>query len=400
MKKKGGFFLLVFLLVFFSAVKADAAGFALYEFSARGNALGGAMVGRADDPSAIAFNPAGITQIPGTAFSAGASFIMPSVDVGSGGMTTGSLSNTWVPPHFFYTRQISDCAWLGVGVMSRFGLGTEFAPDWFGRYNSYYAAIQSVSVNPNIAWKLSDSLSVSLGVEAMWFEYEAKKRFFPYDRDILLKGDNIGWGWNLGLLKRLGERVKFGFSYRNEVKQTIKGDASFSGILPDGPARGDITLPEMFFAGFSFDPTDRLSFEIGAVRTNWSSYDTLTIVYGDPQNPMKVVSTPKNYEDVWRYNFGIEWEATPQWTCRLSYVYDESPIPDTTIDYQLPASDRHLYSMGVGYKWNEKSSVDLSYTYISIEDRNISARPSDGIADSSLTNGDTHIIGLTYNRWF
>ncbi|HDQ93212.1 MAG TPA: hypothetical protein ENN89_03725, partial [Synergistetes bacterium] len=56
---------------------ALGAGFALYDFSARGNALGGAMVGRADDPSAIAFNPAGITQIPGSSYMTGLAFIMP-----------------------------------------------------------------------------------------------------------------------------------------------------------------------------------------------------------------------------------------------------------------------------------------------------------------------------------
>ncbi|MGC9371698.1 MAG: OmpP1/FadL family transporter [Thermovirgaceae bacterium] len=399
MGKKCGFFLLVLLLLFFTGSRADTAGFALYEFSARGNALGGAMVGRADDPSAIAFNAAGITQIPGSAISVGASFIMPSVEINSGGTTAGSLSNTWIPPHFYYTKQLSEKTWLGLGIMSRFGLGTEFHPTWLGRYNSYYAAIQSVSFNPNIAWKISDTLSVSLGAEAMWFEYEAKKRFFPYDTDILLKGDSIGWGWNLGLLKKFDERVSFGFSYRSEVKQAIEGNASFSGILPDGPAQGDITLPEMFFAGILFNATDRLSFETGAVRTNWSSYDNLTILYGDPQDPMMVVSTPKYYEDVWRYNVGIEWEATPQWTWRLSYVYDESPIPDGTIDYQLPANDRHLYSFGIGYKWDETRSLDLSYTYISIEDRDISGRPKDGIPDSRLADGDTHIVGLTYNQW-
>ena len=56
---------------------ALGAGFALYDWSARGNALGGAMTGRADDPSAIAFNPAGITQIPGSSMMAGLTFIMP-----------------------------------------------------------------------------------------------------------------------------------------------------------------------------------------------------------------------------------------------------------------------------------------------------------------------------------
>lgn len=46
--------------------KAQAEGFALSDFGARGTALAGGMVARADDPSAVAWNPAGITQLPGT----------------------------------------------------------------------------------------------------------------------------------------------------------------------------------------------------------------------------------------------------------------------------------------------------------------------------------------------
>jgi long-chain fatty acid transport protein len=54
-------------LVLLTAQFCSAAGFGIYEWSARGNALGGATVGRADDPSALASNPAGITQLDLTA---------------------------------------------------------------------------------------------------------------------------------------------------------------------------------------------------------------------------------------------------------------------------------------------------------------------------------------------
>lgn len=411
MAKRCGVLLFALFLVCIATMRADASGFALYEFSARGNALGGALVGRADDPSAIAFNPAGITQIPGTAFSLGASFIMPSVDIASKGLTAGSLSNTWIPPHFFYTRQLSDRAWLGLGIMSRFGLGTEFNSEWFGKYNSYYAEIQSISVNPNIAWKLSDTLSVSVGVEAMWFEYESRKKLKTGlgDVDSGLLGDSIAWGWNASIWKQVTENVRLGFSYRSEVEHTIKGHVNFDkpaklgAYYPNTTAESELTLPEMFFGGIAVQAADNLSIEAGAVKTNWSSYKDLTIRYGQPLNPKdpgsNLRSTPKNYQDVWRYNLGIEWEASPKWTWRLSYVYDESPIPDGTIDYQLPANDRHLYSLGVGYKWDDERSLDLAYTYISIEDRDIPGRPLDCLPDSKLDNGDTHIIAMTYSWW-
>ena len=58
--------------------KAQAEGFALSDFGARGTALAGGMVARADDPSAVAWNPAGITQLPGTQIMVGMTAIQPS----------------------------------------------------------------------------------------------------------------------------------------------------------------------------------------------------------------------------------------------------------------------------------------------------------------------------------
>ena len=96
---------------------------------------------------------------------------------------------------------------------------------------------------------------------------------------------------------------------------------------------------------------------------------------------------------------GIEWITSPNWTWRFGYVYDESPIPDDTIDYQLPADDRHLLSLGFGYTKNDWA-IDFSYTHLIIDDRHIEAREGDEIRESDLHNGQTHIVGITYTHYF
>jgi len=284
----------VFLLGFFCA-GALASGFALYEFGARGNALGGAMVGRADDPSAIALNPAGIVQINGSAIQLGASFILPKVDMDFADGRFSSEENVWIPPHFYYTKQLSDQSWFGLGVFSRFGLGTEFQPDWKGRYNSYYAAIKSISVNPNYVRKIGANTSLALGIEAMWFEYESKKKKLLAwgEMDSKLKGDGTAYGWNVGLWQQASENVRWGLAYRSEVEQKIKGEATFirpagtpEGFFPDTGANAKITLPEMFFGGICIQVSENTTVELGAVRTNWSSYDKLEINYDDLLNPL------------------------------------------------------------------------------------------------------------------
>jgi len=50
---------LVGLAVALPAARLEAAGFALFEQSSKGNAMGGAYAATADDPSAMFYNPAG-----------------------------------------------------------------------------------------------------------------------------------------------------------------------------------------------------------------------------------------------------------------------------------------------------------------------------------------------------
>lgn len=394
----------VLILVIATAVTVLAcgtalgAGFALYDWSARGNALGGAMTGRADDPSALAFNPAGITQIPGSSMMAGLTFIMPGGTLTEiGGDSVGMIDHTFIPPHFYYTRQLNGRLWFGVGLMTRFGLGTDFPPDWYGRYNSYYANIQSVSLNPNLAWKVNDRLSLSVGVEALWFEYGARRKVppsqqVPMETDFRLLGDDIGYGWNVGLHYRLDEATRIGLHYRSQVNLTISGTADFLGSRD---AWGDLTLPEMFMFGISRQVTPKLNVEVGAVYTGWSSYDSLQInVEGLPPNIVE-----KNWKNVWRYQLGFEYKHSPEWTWRFGYTYDQEPSPDATVDFQAPMSDRQLFSIGFGYTKNDRT-LDFAYTYLLADDRTIAARLGDGIPQTRTSNVDAHIFVISYSVRF
>jgi long-chain fatty acid transport protein len=87
------------------------AGFGLYECSSRGTALGGTLTARADDPSALACNPAGITQIEGSQIMFGLTAIRPAIDILMNDRIHGNKKTTWVPPHFYYTRQLDNMYW-------------------------------------------------------------------------------------------------------------------------------------------------------------------------------------------------------------------------------------------------------------------------------------------------
>ncbi len=416
MRRMGLFAVLVVGGVFLSswASMSYGAGFALYEGSARANAMGGAMVGKADDPSAIFYNPAGITQLPGTQFMVGATAIAPTTDVTTTNpltrreQTTSMETNVWLPPHIYVTHQLSDRFTLGVGLFSPFGLGTEFDPDWPGRFNSYKAVIQTLNFNPNIAWKITDQLSVAAGLDVMWFDLELRNkinlaRFQLGEADQRLEGDSFGYGGNVAIHYRPCQWAALGVSYRSQMDQDVKGRAKFDRVIGDTDAEGSITLPDEIYMGLAIYPMPKLSLEVGAVWTNWSTYDKLVIDYDDALlGRTSTVERVKNWEDTWRIFFGAEYKVNDMLDLRLGYVFDQEPSPDEHVDYLVPANDRHLFSFGPGIHWRGWT-LDLSYTYLLVMDRTVDSDGrflTEGFFDSKFEDGHAHLIGLSVSHNF
>jgi long-chain fatty acid transport protein len=413
-------------LVYGSASTCFSAGFGIYEWSARGNALGGTLVGRADDPSAVAYNPAGITQLDGVQVMAGFSIIHPVLEVRTDGpegnqWTSSDKSALWMPPHVYATWKVNDRYSFGLGIYSRFGLGSVIDDKWPGRYNSYRAVIEAVSINPNVAVKVTDKLSAAFGVEAMHLTFLKKQKLNLRqinpafgDGDSKLDADGWGHGFNLALHYQPCEYARLGLTYRSPVVMKVRGDAEFSDIpgaiqgmrlLRDTGASGKVTLPDSFSFGLAVYPTEKLSVELGATYTLWSKYDELRVNYSEPVIPGpggtrvdQVVQT-KNWRDVWRLGVGVEYAALDWLDLRAGYIYDQEPSRSDYIDYMVPANDRHLLSAGLGLHW-ENWTADLSYIYLMIEDRKIKARPAEGVYQGEIRNADAHIMGLSVSYAF
>ena len=168
-------------LVLGVASSAMAEGFALTEWSARGLGLASGMVGRADDVSAIAYNAAGITQLPGVQVMGGMGLIAPmgtlSLDTTYGKQETTTKPAVWAMPHAYASWQLNDSLWLGLGVFSRFGLGNSYDQNWTGRYNLYSVNLQTISAVPTLAWKINDIFSVSAGLEIMNINLTTEQKF-------------------------------------------------------------------------------------------------------------------------------------------------------------------------------------------------------------------------------
>ena len=377
-----------------------AAGFALYETSARSVALGGATLGSSQGAATIYDNPAGMTELPGSTLDVGLSIIHPTMDIDvmtPAGKKRYSPDEKWFPPPFaYYTQQMSDELWLGVGLYSPYGLGVEHDADWPGRYNSVKTLITAFDVNPNIAYKVTDRLSLAAGLQIMYFDIELTRSIPDVPYQMKLTGDSVGFGGNAALAYKIRDDLVLGLIYRSEVKQSVEGDAKV-GPLQTTDAEGDITLPASYSAGLNYTGVEKWNFGAVATYTEWSSYDELVMSFNPPLlGKIPQSTSEKDWSNVWRFGLGVEYQATPQLSLQGGYVYDKDPINvKEHADYLLPPGDRQIISLGAAYTMASNWKVSLAVAYLMLKDVTIAARPQEGVLPTEFKNGDTLILSMS-----
>ncbi len=447
--------LLGLVVVLGGASAAAAAGFGIYEWGARGLALGGAMTARADDPSALVYNPAGITQLEGWQVQTGLTVIRPQASVQGtdpyrgGTRTTDANEQTWYVPHFYTTYKVNDRVSLGLGMFTRYGLGNDYDDNWMGRYNTTHASLATVSLAPTVAWKITDDFSLGFGLEFMRMTVNMHQMIdgtslvygalgaqrgaawlrsrglglnvndpgtSSLDYIQELRGEGYGVGGAIGLHYKLSEQWAVGLAYRSRISTSLKGRAKYkfgdeawnnlSGfkqasqqLFSNTDVTTSITTPDSVHFGVVYRPLENLSIETGLVFTAWSTYDALEINYDRASLGRQEVTLEKQWNDTWRFNVGVEYLPVDWVALRAGYVFDQSPIQKGYEDYALPANDRHLLSAGLGFAFSD-FTLDLAYTYLKITERTVDARVSSGVLAGKFTNGDAHLMAMTLGYAF
>lgn len=412
------------VLLFSVSSLALAEGFALYEWSARGVALGGATMARTPDPSVLASNPAAITRLSGAQVQAGITGVAPygkyTVSGSSGyaayrGETYEVKDKIWTIPNVYYTQQVTDKLWLGVGEFSRFGLGFKYDDDWAGRYNIYDVSVVTGSVNPNVAYKLTDKLSVAVGLEVMYVDITLKKKvdgtggMLPgaYDIDFDTSTKNWEWAWNVALHLQINDQWAVGAAYRSRLKHDIDGKLKVDKPIPmygvpDKDFTATVYMPDSASFGVSYSPTPRLSIEAGAIFTHWSKFTDLDFDFDDPY--LNTVENKKYWRNAWRLNIGVEYALNDWIDLRAGYVWDECPVNEDYEDYLIPTNDRNIYSLGVGFK-PRSWTIDLAYAFVKPKDRVYSNdKPSstggNGTVKGRVHDTGSHVVSLSVGYKF
>ena len=363
-----------------AASAAHAAGFMLTEQSA--GALGRAYAGvgvDGTDISGVYYNPATMTLHPGTQIQAG--FVAVGLDLayeGNDGSTENGQYNTQAIPHGYISHQLTDNMWIGLAMTVPFGMGTEYKDIWSQSDRGISAEVLTFDFNPNVAWKVSDKLSIGAGMSIQYASADLKMRVEnPLQQNAWVNSevdaDSLAWGFNVGLMWSPLENLRFGLSYRSRVNHNADGDLTLSDaglkdyIMQGGElkmlgATATIATPAWAMATAAWDVNDLLSLYATFRWTDWSTFDELTI----ETDSAAIGDTIENHwQDAYLFSVGADLRFTNWWTFRAGIGYETSVIDNpryrTTI---IPDADRWWFALGSSFKATENMQIDVSAAWL------------------------------------
>jgi len=379
------------------------AGFQLAERSTSG--LGRAFSGEAaigDDASVLASNPAGMILLEDNSISVGLQYINPHVGAeGTSPFAAGQISDNDIAtdayvPYLYYTRKINDKLTVGVGMFASFGLATDYSTGFANRAGTETSEITTFTINPSIAYRINDAWTIGAGFDLLHVEGRLTSRNpFTQTRAIDIRGDDWGYGWNVGILHEMNDRTRFGLHYRSAIHVKVDGDAtgtSVPGGKQDAVLRTD--LPDTVELSAYHELNDQWAIHGDVIWTNWSRFHKIQpVVDGLPTNALRVNT---DWEDSYRYALGTTYKHSDDLTFRMGIALDESPVSTSKRTLRIPDGDRLWLSIGATIKLNDCYNLDIAYTHIFADSNTIRSTGNGGNEDlfNGKVGGDVDIFGI------
>jgi long-chain fatty acid transport protein len=341
-----------------------ALGLRLFDHDAFATARGDAFVATADNPSAIYYNPAGITQLKGHQVRGALNALSVEAGFESRSLRDVSTMNDFLPlPGAFYTYSPEELPLsFGVGYYMPFGLTSKWPKDGPFRTTTIFGEMQYHTLNPIVAWQVTETLSIAAGPTLNYAFTDLRRGIIPAANDeFKFKGDDFAFGATAGLLWQPATKHSFGVSYRSPTTMEFEGDSTIKPYpVPDQSAKVKFPLPQVIIAGYSFRPTPHWNLEVDVDWTDWERLNT-------PVLRQKTGNVPLQLN--WENSFGVEAGATRYfdsgWHVSAGYVYLENTVPEKSFTPLVPDQDMHVFSAGVGGVGGrqKKLSWDLTYQF-------------------------------------
>ncbi len=386
----------------------------------RAPGMGTAFTGLADDPSAIFYNPAGISLLEQRQGMSGSirynATYLRYRPLSEGEGRQGRSFMMGIIPDFFYYRQLRTKAGkvsVGFGLYVPYGgeAGT-WSPEVFGVDMNQFMAIGSLT--PSVSWAITPRLALGVGFN-LYIGFMKSRQIFDQipvglflpnppidyvplrlDQKFYVKGFPLGY--NVGVLYRPHKKLSFGVAMRSGSHATLKGSSNTIVYLADPLAlyvHSDLTikfrLPYLVTAGVAYRPSSNLVF-VGDIQYNgWGRLKGLELTF--KQLGISQVSAT-GYKDTVKFMLGAEYTFLAHYSVRVGYMYTPSNIGDKrALSYQSWDTDVHNVSCGFGYTWDSFSIYGVAVISPGEWDRKGFSDPGDPVGKPA---GKYTIFNQTY----
>lgn len=396
-----------------SAASAGGFGIGTQSGSGTGNAFAGGAAA-ADDASVAWSNPAAMSLLPsGRQATVAAHILVPSFKFTNGASTGafaapgtgegGDGGDLAAVPNGFFTMDINPRVRFGFAVNVPFGLATEYDQGWRGRFTGIESALQAINLNPSLSYKVSESLSVGGGVSLQ--KMDAKLTGASAAGIVTIKGDDIGYGYNLGLVYQVTPATRFGAAYRSAIHYGLEGTITVSGLpAANGNVYASLKTPDSLSVSlFSvLNPKWELMGDI--TWTGWSDVQRLDIVRTTASAGGAVGSTASsllfNWKDTMRYSVGANYRLNEQTKLRFGLALDQTPTNDVDRTPRLPDQDRTWVAFGVQYKPSKVGTLEVGYAHEFIKDASINTTVAGAGTLQGKFSNKADILSVQYSHRF
>jgi len=391
---------LMITFIFGSFTRAEAGGLYLYELGTEDVGLANAgNAARADDASVIAGNPAGMTRLEGQQLTLGVQMLYGDVDYTMENPNQRGPGNVvgWLPgASTFYSHSLNDDLKLGVALYGNFGLSLDYGKDWAGNNLVRKATLMGLTLQPSLAYRLTEQWSVGAGVGINYGIFSLERDRLNGDSHTLDDTD-VAPNVKLGILYELSSATRFGLTYTSKVDYDFDVDAD--GYLPitntpwSLPIAAAVSAPQQIMLSAVQDLNSQWSLLANIGWQDWSSFSEAEVTAGGITR-----SSSLQLQDTWHGAIGCQYKATTDTHVNFGIAYDSSMYDDQdNTSLFLPTGAVWRFGTGVMHQLNDRSSIGTAIEYLNVEDARV---VSPAVLAGTYDDPQMYFMAIHYNYRF
>ena len=378
-------------------IAAQAGGLSTPEPDAAALGRAGTAAAIPDGPSAIYYNPAGITLGRGLGIEVGAALAGDRTRVRPAGDASATSSTVDLAPSLFITQRLGDHYGVGLGVYRAPSQTLEYPSRFGGRFRVARGDFGGTTLAPTVAGRPAAWLSVGFGLTVTFGQADIRKAQgdATYETQQRAVTHAVGLGASVGLWARLYRQyLQLGFSYRSAT------DLDERGHITTTP-KGSSTSLDVTDARLTLPLPHQLAFALGSQPRPGTSVQLETRVmllrdfhgfsYHDAETPpATLLALPLSLRPLVQLRLGAEQHLVhDHLALRLGVGYDLGSAR-RNLDLAFPDGDRVVVSAGIGFHRTDVA-VDAGYL-ASFSPGSASSR---GTTYPATYESIRHVIGLT-----